>query len=481
MTLIARLRTIPYLPLLTGLMVLRLITAGRAGLVPDESYYWLWAQHPALGYYDHPPMVAWWIAGFTAIADFALLVRLPFILSFAALSWLMYDTAKVLFSAAVARRTLLWLNACVLLSVGSVIATPDPPSVLMWACGLWALAKLHTTGKGWWWLVFGLFAGLGFEAKYTNLFLGVGVIAWMALDKDARRQLLTPWPYLGGLVAAAAMAPNLIWNAHHGWITFAKQFGRIESSHFTAKYLIEFLISQPLLINPLIFVFVVIGVMMWWRNRHDRNLTLLIALPLPLLAYMLVHVFHDRIQGNWPAPVYPGLIVLAAAASESVTGKWLPRLRMWAAPFGIGLSVIALVYLALGNLGPSLAGAAGLSQGWKPLTETIVEKAAQLDADWIATTDYNTQGELAHAMGADTFSPVPLVERERYGWPTYENILFRKRVLIVVAAGHTLDLAKCFNELTDQGTVSRLKKPGKKSDFRLYTGRLKYVGCKLEE
>jgi hypothetical protein len=196
---------------------------------------------------------------------------------------------------------------------------------------------------------------------------------------------------------------------------------------------------------------------------------------------MLVHVFHDRIQGNWPAPVYPGLIVLAAVASESVTGRWLPRLRAWAAPFGITLSVIALLYLALGNLGPGLAGAAGLSQGWKPLTETIVEKAAQVDADWIATTDYNTQGELAHAMGAESFSPVPLVERERYGWQTYENILFRKRVLIVVDASHSPDLAACFNELTDQGTVSRLKKPGKRSDFRLYTGRLKYVGCKLEK
>jgi 4-amino-4-deoxy-L-arabinose transferase-like glycosyltransferase len=65
MTLIARLRTISYLPLLAGLMCLRLITAGCAGLVPDETYYWLWAQHPSFGYYDHPPMVAWGIAALT--------------------------------------------------------------------------------------------------------------------------------------------------------------------------------------------------------------------------------------------------------------------------------------------------------------------------------------------------------------------------------------------------------------------------------
>ena len=25
----------------------------------DETYYWLWGQHPALSYFDHPPLVGW--------------------------------------------------------------------------------------------------------------------------------------------------------------------------------------------------------------------------------------------------------------------------------------------------------------------------------------------------------------------------------------------------------------------------------------
>ena len=121
---IARLKAIPYLPLLAALMCLRLIAAGRAGLVPDETYYWLWAQHPAFGYYDHPPMVAWGIAAFTWLSDAAVFVRLPFVLSFAALSWLIYDTGKTLFNETVARRALLWLNACLLLSIENVVPPP---------------------------------------------------------------------------------------------------------------------------------------------------------------------------------------------------------------------------------------------------------------------------------------------------------------------------------------------------------------------
>lgn len=472
--LLARLKAIPYLPLLTALTVLRLITAARADLVPDESYYWLWAQHPAFGYYDHPPMVAWWIGASTTVfghSPFA--VRLPFVLSFLAADWLMYDAAKHLFDTTVARRTLLWLNACLLLSVGSVIATPDPPSVLMWVFGLWALARLKTSGNGVWWLVFGLAAGLGIEAKYTNFFLGLGVIAWMILDRDARRWLVSPALWLGAILALAAMAPNLIWNATHGYATVAKQFGRLDTGGFTARFLIELIISQPLLLNPLIFVFVVTAVKAWVKNR-DPGLTLLVALPLPLIVYLFVHVFHDRIQGNWPAPVFPGLVLLAAASAETITGKWLLRLRASAAPFGITVGVLALVYLGLGNL-VSLGGAAGLSQGWGTVTAGVRRAHDAHKAAFIATVDYDTEGELSFHL-----PDIPVVgmgERERYGWPTNEKA--GQTAIVVVPALHTPDLYGCFDDLTDLGTLSRGKKPNPKSDFRLYSGRLKAAGCEV--
>ncbi len=472
--LLARLKAIPYLPLLTALTVLRLITAARADLVPDESYYWLWAQHPAAGYYDHPPMVAWWIGAFTTVlGPSPFTVRLPFILSFLAASWLMYDAARRLFDQAVARRTVLWLNACLLVSVGSVIATPDPPSVLMWVAGLWALARLKASGNGWWWLVFGLAAGLGVEAKYTNFFLGMGVAAWMILDRDARRWLVSPALYLGLIVAVAAMAPNLIWNASHGYATLAKQFGRMETGGLTGKFLVELIVSQPLLLNPLIFVFVVTAVKGWLKDR-DPRLTLLIALPLPLVAYLFVHVFHDRIQGNWPAPVFPGLVLLAAASADTITGKWLTHLRTWAAPFGIAISVLFLVYLGLGNFAP-LSGAAGLSQGWDTVTGHVRRMQVTRGAQFIATVDYDTEGELSfHLPGVPV---IGMAERARYNWPTNEKA--GQTAIVVVPASHMPDLYGCFDDVTDLGTVSRGPKPNPKSDFRLYSGRLKAAGCEI--
>ncbi len=40
---------------------LRLWVAGFSGVHPDEAYYWAWSLKPALGYVDHPPLIAWLI------------------------------------------------------------------------------------------------------------------------------------------------------------------------------------------------------------------------------------------------------------------------------------------------------------------------------------------------------------------------------------------------------------------------------------
>ena len=43
------------------LTVAKLLAAGFAHFVEDEAYYRLWGLYPALSYFDHPPMIGWWI------------------------------------------------------------------------------------------------------------------------------------------------------------------------------------------------------------------------------------------------------------------------------------------------------------------------------------------------------------------------------------------------------------------------------------
>jgi hypothetical protein len=280
------------------------------------------------------------------------------------------------------------------------------------------------------------------------------------------------------MVAAAAMAPNLLWNARHHGLTLIKQFGRIAPGHLTAKYLIEFVVSQPLLLNPLIFVFVVLGVMIWWKGHGDRRLALLVALPAPAIAYMLIHVFHDRIQGNWTAPLFPGLVVLGAAAAERINGKWLSRCRDWAGPLGVGLSALALGFLGLGSAMPAI-GAAGSGQGWDRLARDIQARGAAAGASWIATTDYDTEGELNYHLR--TTDVTAMEERDRYNWSSRDTAHLGQVALIVVPADRHPDLSHCFTSLTDLGVLSRGIEHNARSEFHLYSGRLTAVGCEVEE
>lgn len=447
--------------LIIALMVARLLTAVFTELSPDEAYYWLWAQHPDTGYYDHPPFVAWAIWASTAVfGDSAFAVRLPALLSFAVVMWAMWDAGRAAFSADISRRVVLWLNASLLLSVGTVIATPDPFSALFWALGVWALARLIVSGNGQWWLAVGAFAGLGVLAKYTNLFFGLGLVLWLLADRDARRWLLRPWPYLGGVIAVIVMVPNLIWNLQHDWATVIKQFGRVDDGGLTLAYLPEVWLSQALLFNPLILVFAVLGGIAAFAKGADSRLKMLILTALPLLVYMVWHSLHDRVQGNWPAPVYAGLILLAAVVAEGIQDGKFARVRALAAPLGIALTLVGLAVI--------LSGGNGLMQGWGTLAQQAEALRRQAGAEAIATTDYNTQGQLSfHLEGQDI---VPLHERERYHWlPNAPRS--GQRVLILTQARHNRDLDALITDPTPVGDIPH--GDNAKNSYRAYVGTVR--------
>src|SRR5262245_17935499 len=185
-----------------GMAAVRLWLAGTLGLTDDEAYYRLWALAPAMSYYDHPPMVGWmiaagrWVAGDTPLGlrFIAVLVSLigPFVL---------WRTAALLFGPALGRRAVWIALAMPLLGVGGVIITPDTPSVLFWGLAGWALAELHVSRNANWWLAVGVFAGLGLISKYSNLFVGAGILLWLVLVRANRPWFLTWQLWAGGAIA----------------------------------------------------------------------------------------------------------------------------------------------------------------------------------------------------------------------------------------------------------------------------------------
>ncbi|HEX3995368.1 MAG TPA: glycosyltransferase family 39 protein, partial [Acetobacteraceae bacterium] len=312
---------------LAVLTLIRLLVASVAPLAPDEAYYWVWSHALAAGYLDHPPMVALWIRVGTSLAGAdAIGVRLLGPLAAAVGSVLLYDTAERLFPARGAGLTAAaLLNATLILGAGSEIMTPDTPLLLFWTATLWAGARLASGGAPAWWLACGIFAGLAMVSKYTGAFLplGLGLFAAIAMPRSLRR----PEPWLGGLIAGLVMLPVVLWNAQHDWVGFLRQGGRVADwrPERAAQFLGELVGGQIGLATPGVFVLVCVGIVtairMTARSR-DPSWTLLSALSVPPVLVFLQHAIGDRVEGNWPAIIYPAGAVAAAGITGSTWRRW---------------------------------------------------------------------------------------------------------------------------------------------------------------
>jgi hypothetical protein len=240
------------------------------------------------------------------------------------------------------------------------------------------------------------------------LFLAPGLLLWLATTREGRRRLATPWPWGAALVAIAVFAPNIAWNAAHGWLTFDKQFGRAAVVSWAPGFLVKFVVDQTLLINPLIAVFLVLSI----RKAAPAPL---LAICAPFAIYLAFHSLHDEVQGQWPAPLYPSLVVCAATAADTASG-WLRGLRTSAAWIGIGVSAAALIFIATpSESGLSFRDPMGEVRGWPAFASAVERARLGAGAAWVGGTDYGIVAELADWPAIK--APVAEVfERERYSF-----------------------------------------------------------------
>ena len=424
------------------LTAIRLAVAGATGLVDDEAYYRLWSEHLAAGYLDHAPMVAWMIAGGRAIAgDGPLGVRL--LAPFATLvgSFLLWRAVALAEGRVIAERAVVWFNATLLVGAGSVLVTPDGPSVFFWGATLWALTELAVSRDPRWWLVVGVTAGLGLFSKYSVLFLGVGIGLWLLSGRDTRRYFLSWQLWAGAAIAAAIFAPVVLWNAEHQWVSFAKQFGRTVPHGFRPEKFAEFVGVQLLLIGLPIAPFVGLGIAAAVRRR-DATARLVLLTGAPFVAYLVFHSFHGGIEGNWPAPLYASLAWLAALGAatfearvrtgEAVRGAAiLTRARDLAAPIGFALTGLVYLHVLVPLVVlPASRDPTAQMKGWPAFGRALEAKASQIGTRVFAGPNYTLSSQLAATLGAGRVAPFD--ERERYiGLPVLDPETLCEPILFV--------------------------------------------------
>jgi hypothetical protein len=456
-----------------ALVALRLVAAAWTPLTFDEAYYWMWSKHLAFGYYDHPPMVALVIRLGTMIAgDTELGVRLASILLALPMSFAVFRAAAILFGGQrVAATATILLNTTLMAAVGTMIVTPDAPLLVASCFVLYFLAKVLESGYGAWWLAVGAAVGAALLSKYTALFFGPGILIWLVSAPKLRHWLLSPWLYLGGLLALLIFAPVIIWNADHQWVSFVKQIGRARIEDFHPAFIAELIPTQIAFATPLVFMLGAMGhYALFTRNVAASAARILInAIFWTIVSYFFWHSLHARVEANWFAPVYPAFAIAAAVAARLV--QWEARTQRlvdfclrFALPSGVLMFALLVVQADTGVLSGYRREATvrSVGVGWRELASQIEAVRVRLGATCVLAPDYGTTGWLAFYLPHGTCVVQPT---QRIRWVNMDEpapALLKGKVLYVDEArpiGPPLYLQHAYSRIERVAELSRKRGP----------------------
>ena len=314
-------------------ILLRLIYLGVAQLIPDEAYYWQYAQHLDLGYYDHPPLVGWLIwLGTAILGDTESGVRIgAFLCNLIAMVYL-YALSQNLYDKSTALYTVMLFSILPIGFATGFLMTPDAPLVAAWIAVLYYMERALVAEQRAAWLGMGIAFGLGLLAKYTMALLGLAALVFVLIYPQARPWLLRPHPYLSALLALIIFSPVLIWNYQHEWASFLFQTTRhvSDSNQFSVHFL---LIYCMILLTPIGFL--AAGSMFLVNKQGQRDslqnrklLFMQIFTGIPFLVFLFFSLF-DHPKFHWNGPVWLAILpAIAWMIGADVPGKfaqWLQK------------------------------------------------------------------------------------------------------------------------------------------------------------
>lgn len=433
--------------------VLRTVGAWAIGWGTGEAYYLSSARQFHLSYYDQPPVSLWmtWATLYLTGSESVLVLRLPFVAIFAISTWLVYAIGKAIHSPLAGFYAALIVNACVLfsLSIGSWMQ-PDAPMVLFWLATVLVLVQIFF-GRGGerpflYWSLAGLLLGLTFLSKYHAVFIIAGTGLFLLVNRDVRRWLIHPAPYLALLIALLVFSPVLIWNAQNDWVSFGFQGGRALAEtglHWDRLLRMvwgQLLYMVPWLAIPSLYVGIralFVGPMGRYPAQAKPGAAALFAYigwP-PILFFTLVALWSDtQFHFHWQAPGYLMLFILMGAWAAERYGRGV---MLWL--FGSAALTLAILTLLVSHAATGWARSVfpgdwedptALQLPWTELGDALHREGAftaedtfVMGTDWIDCGYIDTQvaGRLPFAcIGPDPRNlKFNFSENDHIGWNAY--------------------------------------------------------------
>jgi 4-amino-4-deoxy-L-arabinose transferase-like glycosyltransferase len=404
---------------LIGLVLLGVIArlgfAWALGLGMDESYMVSAGRVLQLGYFDHPP-ASWWLSWGAAHlfgSEAPIVVRLPFILLFALSTWLTYRIGVAIADARAGLYAAVLLNLSPVFGVtsGTWVLPDGPLDCALLAATLALMRALEAGRAAWgWWLAAGLCAGLALFSKYTAVLWLAGALLFLLTAPAQRRWLARPMPWVAAVVAALVFMPVLVWNARHGWASFAFQGDRALGPRFHPFALFVVLAGEALFVLPWFWVPMLReAARALRRGPADWRTWLLCCLAAPpIVGFALIAVWSSqRVLFHWAAPGYLMLFpILGAGVARGQA--WLGRRGLAATAVFVLLAVtvvstqIRLDWLApvmerFGRHDPDIEGV-----DWTSLRSELRARGLLSPGTVVGAVNWRDAGKIAYALGPAT-------------------------------------------------------------------------------
>ncbi len=414
------------------LFIFRLWLSSFGGVHPDEAYYWTWSQHLSLGYFDHPPLIAWIIrVGQDFIKLFiprALFVESPVFFTLFSFRALPYFLSTVVFPLTLARcievvqrRPIGLLEMFVLISspifvFGPQIITPDTPFFVFWTLALLYALKFQRSRpnsslpgditpfdfkRS---LKLGLVLGLAAYSKYTAilaafLILVTGAGFWNSFVSGVTALVLTLPYFIWNFTIAKEQGAGLFFQLSHGIAPASKEISLMRVG--------DLILTQIFFWTPFIFFPALLSPIFRFRSsfvtqkRSPLLGTLFMWIFVPLLFFSIM-ALRQKQEANWPLIGVAGALVLVTSQlRKTASGLFL----LFTTQIATNVLVFGLIFFnkPLGRV---------LEKDWPRLSEllnrpsrmyefkdwdkfyTFVSETIQKDTDRLEVQSYQILSEL---------------------------------------------------------------------------------------
>jgi 4-amino-4-deoxy-L-arabinose transferase-like glycosyltransferase len=379
----------------TALAAFLLALAPRYGPHRDELYFASAGHHLAWGYPDQPSMVALLarltqdVAGHSLVA-----LRVPSIIAVCATVVMTVAIARLLGADTRGQvlTAVMLATSNVLLAFGHLLET-GTFSLLAWT-GL-ALVAAHALleDRPRLWLLAGLVAGLGLNAKHDLVVALLGLMVGVALTPSVRHHLRSPWWWSGGALAVLLWLPNLLWQAHHGWPVFVLS-GEIRDEYGGVGGAIGYVALTLVIFSPLMAVVWIAGLVGLLRRAEWAW-----ARPLGWL-FVVTFAFYLLSGGKsyYLAGAIPPLLAAGAVLTVQRFRRWVPIAVVLALSAAVAWPAVVPVLPArtyATSFYPAISDTGLDSIGWPEIVMSVRRTLAPLPKGTVVFTgNYGEAGAL---------------------------------------------------------------------------------------